>query len=199
VSARGHAALHRDPPLGRCEPVARPRHRGPRRGRDRAGRRDGPRDPAADLPGRRGGGVRLYPPGQPAVARPAHRELPHRRRRGAHPDPVRVLRPAGPGPASEHAGPGAPDAQPGAGDTRRGADDVRRADPPLGGGGGRGAAELPGAGVPGRDSPIGETVRGANLWTAHHFLCAGEPRGRGLRGTGERGDRNWRDDRGCAR
>ena len=158
LPARGLARHQRRRADGRREPLARPRHRGPRRRRDRVGRRDGPRDPPADLPGRRRRRLRLRAARQPALTWLAYCQLPHRGRRGADPDPVRVLRPAGPGPAPTDAEPGAADAQPRAGDAGRGADHVRRADPALGGSGGRGAAELPGAGVPSGDPEVGEVV-----------------------------------------
>ena len=44
---------------------------------------------------------RLHPRRLPAVARPAHGQRAGRRRRGAHPDPVRVLRAGGPRPAAQ--------------------------------------------------------------------------------------------------
>ena len=54
---------------------------------------------------------RLRPHRLPAVARPADGQRARRRRRGADPDPVRVLRAGGPRPAAaqHRAGPGAPE------------------------------------------------------------------------------------------
>ena len=85
----------------------------PGRRRDRAGLRRRPRAPAA--PGDRG--LRPRPPAGaaaalrahrlPAVPRAAHAERAGRRRRGAHPHPVRVLRARGAGPAAQQHRPGA--------------------------------------------------------------------------------------------
>ena len=52
------------------------------------------------------GRLRLHPHRLPAVARPAHRQRPGRRRRGGRADPVRVLRPRRPGPAAPQCRPG---------------------------------------------------------------------------------------------
>ena len=90
-------------------------HRPGRRG-DRAGLRGRPGVPAA--PGRSPAcaeaDVRLHLHRLPAVARPAHRQRAGRRRRGAHPDPVRVLRAGGPRPAAQQHRPGQVAPQPGA-------------------------------------------------------------------------------------
>ena len=78
----------------------------------------------------------------PAVAGAAHRELPGGGRRGAHPDPVRVLRAGGARAAAAHGRPGqgAPQRRPGG--LHHPADHVRRADPPGGSGRGRRAVAL---------------------------------------------------------
>ena len=62
---------------------------------------------------------RLRPRRLPAVARPADGQRAGRRRRGADPHPVRVLRAGGPGPAAEQHRPGAAAPQPATCTSRR--------------------------------------------------------------------------------
>ena len=168
-------------------------------GRGGARERARPGDPAEGRPGRGCLRVRLYPSRQPAVAGAPDRELPDGGRCRAHPDPVRVLRPRRPGPAPEHPEPAAKDAEPGARGAGGGADDVRRAHPPVGRGGGRGEEEFRRPGVPVGHPAKCPAVRGTDLRAADNLVCAREPRGGGLHGAGERGDRNWRDAGGSGR
>ena len=112
--------LH-DAPIEDCieatvgpQPVRGARQPRPGRRRDRAG--PGLQPGAAAAPGARRGPrrLRLRPHRLPAVARPADGERPGRGLRGAGADPVRVLRPRGPGPAAAQRRPGAEEPEPGA-------------------------------------------------------------------------------------
>ena len=76
--------------------------------------------------------LRLHLHRLPAVARAPDRECPDRRRFGAHPAPMRVLRPGRTDPAARHDRPRPRPPEPRAGHRRRRADDVRRPDEPVG-------------------------------------------------------------------
>ena len=91
----------RSVPVEQAPPLVRAGHHRPRRRRDRAGLRGRPRAPAAQGDRRVRPGRRLHPRRLPAVAGAAHRQRAGRRRRGAHPDPVRVLRARRARPAAE--------------------------------------------------------------------------------------------------
>ena len=98
-------------------------------------------------------------------------------RRGAHPDPVRVLRARGPGPAAQQhrAGPGAP--QPAAARLDDPADDVRRPHQARRPGRRRGAQPLRRGRAPRRSSPAASGVRGARLRADRPDLRPGLARG----------------------
>ena len=183
VDVRGARPRHADRRRG----PTRRRRRQPRlcaghdrsvRGRGRAGGDGGPRataqtsDPGAPrqprAPGRRP--LRLRADRLPAVARPAHRERARGRRRGVHPDPVRVLRAGGGEPTGPDRRPGAYPAQPVAGRDDRAAHDVRRANPAVLAGRGRGAQALRSGGAGHRDPAIGPDLRGAELLAVGHDL-----------------------------
>ena len=83
--------------------------------------------------------LRLHPPRLPAVTRSADGQRPDRRRRGADPDPMRVLRAGGPDPAARHHRPRSRPPEPTTRDQGRRADDVRRPDEPVRRRRGRGA------------------------------------------------------------
>ena len=124
----------------------RAEHHPPRRRRDRTGVPGCPRTPAAHsprrLPPRSGGSARLRPHRLPAVARPSHDQRVRRCARAAHPDPVRVLRPRGPQPASRHRADDPEAPEPSAAPLDHPADHVRRAHAPRTAGGRGGAHAL---------------------------------------------------------
>ena len=109
---RQHPHRGRAPDDGQPAPALRPGDDRPGRRGDRAGLGRRPRAPAAP---RHRGLHRRAPRGEapalrahrlPAVPGAAHAERAGRRRRGAHPDPVRVLRARGAGPAAQQHRPG---------------------------------------------------------------------------------------------
>ena len=95
--------------------------------------------------------------------RPAHGERVRGGARGAHPDPVRVLRARGPEPAAQDRRAHARPPEPGAAGLDHPADDVRLPDQPGPAGGGRGAGALPRADPAHDRAPIGAHLRGAGI------------------------------------
>ena len=91
--------------------------------------------------------LRLHPARLPAVARAAHRQRADRRRRRAHPDPVRVLRTRGTHPTDRHRQPRPRPPESPAGDQGRRPDDVRRPHEPVRGRRRRGRAGTSGSAV----------------------------------------------------
>ena len=90
----------------RQEPLRGPGHHRPGRRRDRAGPGLQPGAQAEAGHRHRRRRLRLRPDRLPAVARPHHGQRPGGGRRGARPDPVRVLRPRGSEPAAAQRQPG---------------------------------------------------------------------------------------------
>ena len=185
---RQHA--HRGGPPDHGQPAAplRARHDRPRRRRDRARLRRRPRAPAA--PGDRGahrrpgsrGAAALRPHRLPAVAGPADAQRARGRRRGAHPDPVRVLRARGSRAAAlqHRSGAGAP--EPGHRRPHDPADHVRRPDEARRPGGRRGPQPLRRAGAAGGHPPQRPRLRGAGLRPVGPHLRPGLARLDELRG-----------------
>ena len=135
VAARGIGLRHpaRRPPGRRRHPSDGPRgpgHRalGPGPGRRRGGARPSPkpRTPTASGPVADRRRLRLRVPRLPSFSWSAHGQCAHGGRFGAHPAPMRVLRPRGPQPADGDAGPRARASEPRPVPERCRADDVRR-------------------------------------------------------------------------
>ncbi|CAA9212885.1 MAG: Chromosome (plasmid) partitioning protein ParA, partial [uncultured Blastococcus sp.] len=185
---RVHAGRGGAPDDGEPGAVLRAGDDRPRRRGDRAGLGRGPRAPAA--PGDRG--LRRGPARRPAAALRAHRlpalaraadaQRAGGRRRGAHPDPVRVLRAGGPGPAAQQHRPGAPAPQPGHRRPHDPADHVRRAHPARRPGRRRGAQALRGRRAEDGHPPHRPRRRGAGLRAVRAHLRPGLARLHQLRG-----------------
>ena len=88
-------------------PLLRPGHHRPGRRGDRAGVAGGPGEPAPAGASSVRAAARLHPDRLPALAGPADGQRAGGRRGGADPDPVRVLRAGGAGPAAAQRRPGA--------------------------------------------------------------------------------------------